>query len=183
MLKEFLGEVKGIFNTVTIIDMCISIIYIILGIVFYFMPNMSNLVASILTGTFLIINGANSIYSFIKRDKIDLFNNNIIYGILLVVIGILIIFLGNVLSILVGIYFIISGVQKVNYGILFKKFNESSWLITLVIGILFVSIGIISFFAKGTGIISAVGIGLFGYGLINLIDVILLRRRSKNFLK
>ncbi len=183
MIKKILGDVKGIFNVVTLIDMCTSLSYVILGLVFFFLPSMSNLVASILAGVFLIVNGANLIYSFIERGKISLFNNNIIYGVILVVLGILIMFLGKFLSILVGIYFIISGAQKVNYGIVFRKFKESSWLLTIVIGVLFLILGIVCFFAKGDGIVSAVGLGLIGYGLINLVDVILLRKRCKNFLK
>ena len=183
MIEKFLGKVEGIFNYVTLIDMGISLVYVIMGLVFYFLPDMSNLIASILTGLVLILSGANQIYSFIKRDKIHLFNNNLIYGIILVVVGILAMFLGNVLSIVLGIYFIVSGAQKVNYGIVFRKFKESSWLLTIVIGVLFLILGIVCFFAKGDGIVSAVGLGLIGYGLINLVDVILLRKRCKNFLK
>ena len=88
MIEKFLGKVEGIFNYVTLIDMGISLVYVIMGLVFYFLPDMSNLIASILTGLVLILSGANQIYSFIKRDKIHLFNNNLIYGIILVVVGI-----------------------------------------------------------------------------------------------
>lgn len=183
MIKKFLGEVKGICNYVTLIDMGISLVYVIMGLVFYFLPDMSNLVVSILTGLVLILSGANQIYSFIKRDKIHLFNNNLIYGIILVVVGILAMFLGNVLSVILGIYFIVSGAQKVNYGILFKKFKEDSWLLNVVIGGLFLALGITSFFAKGRAVIGTVGLGLIGLGIINIVDDLLIRRKYKKLLK
>jgi len=182
MFLRILGNVKGIFNTITIMELVISVICVLLGLIFFTNPNLSNIMVSLVTGLTLIINGVFSIYSYFKRGGILLFNNNLIYGIILIVVGILAMFLGKVLSIILGIYLIVIGIQKINYGILLKRFHESSWLITLVIGILFMIIAIISFFGNGDEIISVTGIALIGFGFINFINVILLRRRSMYFI-
>lgn len=182
MLERFFGEVRGVFNVITIIDMILSIIFVILGITLFTSPSFSNLVAGIIVGICLIGNGAKAIFSFIKREDIDLFNYDLYVGVVLIILGILAIVLNNVLTIMLGIYVIVCGIQKIIYGVVLKKFHESSWLITLVIGVLFFIIGIISFFTGGDTLIKASGVCIFGYGAINLIDIILLRKRSKYFL-
>ena len=182
MFEKVFGEVRGIFNTITIIDMIISLFYIILGIIFFSVPSMSNLIVSIITGIILIINGISSIFTYIKRESIEMFNYNLIYGIFLIVVGILAMILKNVLSIILGVYLIITGIQKATYGILLKKYNESSWLITLSTGIIFVAIAILAFFTSRDKIVEVVGICLIGYGIINMVNTILLRRRSNYFL-
>ena len=182
MYSKLLGEVKGIFNIITIIELGISILFILVGLIFFSNPSMTNLAVSIITGLLLIGNGISSIFAFLKRGNIVLYNNNIIYGIILVVIGIFSIFVGKVLSILLGIYLFVSGIQRINYGYFLKKFNESSWLMTFVIGILFIVIGIISFFTNGDTLVKVAGIVILGFGLINFINILLLRKRSQYFI-
>ena len=91
-------------------------------------------------------------------------------------------FVGKVLSIFLGIYLLIIGIQRINYGIFFKKYNESSWIITLVVGILFIIIALISFFTSSDNIVSVAGICTIGFGLMNFINILLLRKRSKYFI-
>jgi len=182
MFEKLLGSVKGIFNRLTIIELIISCLFIILGIIFFSNPSMSNLVVSIITGILLISNGVSSIYTYLKRGTIVLYNNNLIYGIILIIVGIISMFVGKVLSIFLGIYLLIIGIQRINYGIFFKKYNESSWIITLVVGILFIIIALISFFTSSDNIVSVAGICTIGFGLMNFINILLLRKRSKYFI-
>ena len=182
MFGKLLGEVRGIFNIITILEWIVSLLFIVFGIVFFATPNMSNIAVSILTGLVLIFSGVSSIYSYFKRGSIVLFNNNLIYGIVLILIGIISMFVGKILSIFLGMYLLVSGIQKVNYGIFLKKFNEASWLITLVVGILLIIIGIVSFFTSGDAIVRVAGICTLAYGVINFINILLLRRRSKYFI-
>lgn len=182
MFEKILGEAKGIFNIVTIIDFIISILYILVGLILFSSPDMSIVAASIFTGLLLIASSISSIYSYIKRGSIVLYNNNLVYGIILLIIGIVALFLGSGLSIILGIYFIVSGIQRMNYGFFLKKFNESSWLLTFVVGILFIVIAVVSFFTSLDFVVKVVGVGILGFGMINLINTLLLRKRSKYFI-
>lgn len=183
MFDKIIGNVKGIFNKITLLELFISIIYIMIGLVIFTNSKMSDSLVSILVGILLITNGLSSIYAFIKRRDIVLFNNNIMYGLVLIILGLLALFLKNVLVIIVGIYFIIIGIQKMNYGLILKRFKESSWLITFVIGLFLVIVSIISIIEKNKKLVEIVGICILFYGLMNLIDVIILRKRSHYFLK
>ncbi len=182
MFDKILGEVRGIFNVITLIDLCLSIVYILVGIMFFAGANASNVLVSVVTGMILIANGAVSIFSYFKRGNIDLYNNNLIFGALLILLGVVAMFSGKILSIILGIYFLVGGVQKINYSLFLKKFNESSWIVVLGMGILIAILGVVTFFTDGEAVIKVTGICLLGYGIFDLINTILFRRRSKYFI-
>ena len=179
---KFLGEAKGIFNIITFLVLGLSIIFIFFGYMFFASGDMNKTLASVLAGLLLIINGAASIYYHRKRNGIDLFNNNMFFGFLFIIIGAITMVASNILITLMGIYLIVGGLLKINYGLFLKKFNESSWFLILVTGILFIVLAIITFFTDKEASVSVCGIAFLGYGLINLISTILLRRRSKYFI-
>lgn len=182
MFSKILGEAKGIFNIITILDLAISIIFIIFGLTFFNNSASSNFFVSLVTGFILIGNGCASIFAYKKRDGIDLYNNNFLFGIVYILCGLIAIFSGRILSIILGIYILITGLQKINYGLFLKKFSESSWFITVVTGILLIVIAIITLFTNSEFAIKVTGICLLGFGLINLINTLLLRKRSKYFI-
>jgi uncharacterized membrane protein HdeD (DUF308 family) len=182
MFEVLFGKVKGVFNRITLISLVFSLLCVISGIMFLSNSELSNSVVAIISGIILIINGVNVVYSYFVRRDISLFNNNLIYGAFLIIIGILVISMHNILRILLAIYLIIAGIQKMNIALVLRKFNEDSWLITLVIGILFCVIAIVTILTNNDMLVKVTGIYLLGYGLINFINVLLLRRRSENFL-
>ena len=98
----------------------------------------------------------------------------------MILLGILSISVGKSLQIFLGIYIIFLALQKLTYALFLRKFGESSWLLTLIVGILYLAMGIVSMFSEK--IIAVSGIVLIGYGLINLVNVLLLRRRAKYYI-
>ena len=182
MLSKLFGEVKGIFNIITMAEMIDALVYVIIGLLFFLNPSLSFTLVAVLTGIVLIINGAISIYSYFKRDNIDLYNYNLIFGILLVGIGIATLFMDYLVAITLGIYLIVIGAQKLCYGLFLRKFDESSWLTIFIIGFLFFILGIVTIFTSPDAVVKVAGICLLGYGLINFVNTLLLRRRAQYFL-
>lgn len=182
MFSNFLGEVKGIFNVITLIDLVLALICILVGLLFFTGASASNALVSVITGFVLIANGASSIFAFFKRGRIDLYNNDLIFGGLLILLGVVAMFSGKILSIILGIYFLVGGLQKISYSVFLKKFNESSWIVVLGMGIMIAILGIVTFFTDGEAVIKVTGICLLGYGIFNLINAILFRRRAKYFI-
>lgn len=180
MKSTILGEVKGIYNQLTLIEMLISLIWTVLGIILVSNESLSNTTFSILLGILAIISGISSLYMFLRRGSIVLYNFNIFFGILLILLGILSIVVGKSLQIFLGIYFVFLALQKISYALFLHKFSESSWLITLIVGVLYLTMGIISMFSEK--IIAVCGIVLIGYGIINFVNVLLLRRRAKYYI-
>ena len=180
MKYSLLGEVKGIYNKLTLMEMLISFIWIFIGILLVSNESLSNLAFSIILGVLCIISGLSSIYMFIKRGSILLYNFNIFYGIIMILIGLLSMLVGKSLQIFLGIYIIFLAIQKITYAIFLQRFGELSWLLTLIVGILYLAMGILSMFSEK--VIVVCGIVLIGYGLINLVNVLLLRKRSKYYI-
>ena len=149
-----------------------ALVYVIIGLLFFFNPTLSFTLVAVLTGIVLIINGVISICSYFKRSNIDLFNYNLIFGILLVIVGI----------VTLGIYLIIIGAQKLCYGLILRKFDESSWITVFIIGFLFFILGVVTIFTSPDAVVKVAGICLLGYGLINFVNTLLLRRRAQYFL-
>ena len=77
MKESIFGEVKGIYNRLTFMEIIVAILWAIIGIIMISDPGMSNQIFSILTGILFIIIGVNSLYSFLKRGTILLYNLNI----------------------------------------------------------------------------------------------------------
>ena len=74
MKESIFGEVKGIYNRLTFMEIIVAILWAIIGIIMISDPGMSNQIFSILTGILFIIIGVNSLYSFFKRGTILLYN-------------------------------------------------------------------------------------------------------------
>ena len=70
MKEKILGEVKGVYNRITLIEFFVSFIWVIIGIILVSSPEGSNTFFSIMTGIIFLLTGFSSIYSFIKRAKL-----------------------------------------------------------------------------------------------------------------
>lgn len=182
MFEKLIGSAKGILNKITISELVLSVISLLIGLVFFTNSNINKLVVGILTGMIILAIGLINIYSYIKKDNIKLYSYNLILGVAISILGIITLFLSNYITILIGIFFIVIGIQKIVYGILLKQYNESSWLLIIVMGILFIILGIITFFTSIDALVNVTGIDLIGYSLINAVFLVLLRRRSEYFI-
>ena len=78
VFEKIIGRASGIFNIITLINLAFGVVCFLLGLIFFTSPNFSSIVVSILTGIILIANGIISIYSYIKRNGIELFNYNLV---------------------------------------------------------------------------------------------------------
>jgi len=180
---------EGQFNRYMIANCLLAIIMIILGLILYVFPTITIKTVSWLTGLIFIIVGVLAIYSYIKKDRISLLSFNLIYGIISTVVGLLVISnpfaIANILTVSLGLWLIISGGLKVNYSIRLKNIKEQSWLLTLVVGIITILFGlmvILNPFSKLI-LVEVIGLFLIVYGVIDLTDVILLKKRAKSFIK
>lgn len=93
--------------------------------------------------------------------------------------------IANIVTIGLGIWLIVSGGLKINYGIRLRNIREAASTITMVVGIISILFGlmvIINPFAK-LFLVEVVGIFLMVYGIIDLTNIILLKKRAKNFIK
>lgn len=182
-------KVEEGFNRIIFIEMIYSVIYAIIGLIIYLKTEMTNNVVGLFIGTFLLIYGIMAIFTFVDKNKIKLFRWNIIFGILSIILGIFIMFnplsIINFLNITLGIWLMVEGINKAVYFRLLKKVGESCNKVILVSGILLVVLGAMLIFNPFRTVIitKTVGVFIILYNILNLNDLVLLKRRAKNFLK
>ena len=177
------------FNKMLTISIVSSIVIALVGAVLLFMPKLSNKLIGIIMGSLFILYGITTIYKYITRNGAKLYSLNLLYGIIILLIGVIIVLVPfsvtSFLTICLGLYLIIIGINKVTYGIWFKIGNHSSWLITLVIGIMLIFFGILVLsnpFSSLT-ITRLVGAFLILASILDITDLILLKKRSDEISK
>lgn len=177
------------FNKMLTISIVSSIVIALVGAVLLFMPKLSNKLIGVIMGLLFILYGIITIYKYITRNGAKLYSLNLLYGIIILLIGVIIVLVPfsvtSFLTICLGLYLIIIGINKVTYGIWFKIGNHSSWLITLVIGIMLIFFGILVLsnpFSSLT-ITRLVGAFLILASILDITDLILLKKRSDEISK
>ena len=177
------------FNKLIGIEITFSILYTLLGILIYIKSEMTNSIVGTMIGTFFLLAGMIKIFTFIDKNKITLFKYNLFFGIISIILGIMIMLnpmsIINILSIGLGIWILIEGINKIVYFLFLKKVKERSSILILVSSLLFIFLGIVLIIYPFRSMIitKAVGAFIVLYNVLNLNDLILLKRRGKEFLK
>ncbi|MBQ6841184.1 MAG: DUF308 domain-containing protein [Bacilli bacterium] len=166
-----------------------SVVLILVGFVMLFLPKLTNKIIGIIIGVMFLVSGFNMVYKYLKRDGAKLYSFNMIFGIILFVLGLIIILVpfsvSSFITVCLGLYLVVMGANKITYGVWFKIGNDPAWLITVVIGIMLIVFGImviVNPFSSLT-ITQLAGAFLIISGILDMTDVILLRKRSDEITK
>ncbi len=177
------------FQKIIYIEMVYAVIYAIIGLIIAINSEMTNKAVGLLMGTFLLVAGILNLFSFIDKNKIKLFHYNFLFGILNILLGLFVMFnplsILNFLNITLGIWLVVESANKIVYFIYLKKVGEESSKIVLASSILFLILGVMIIINPFRSIVitRTVGIFIILCNILNLNDLVLLKRRSKNFLK
>ena len=75
------------FNLYVYTSIVLSLIMIVIGLILYNVPDIAVKVVSWIIGIYFIVQGAVSIYAYIKKKNLSMLSLNLIYGILGIVLG------------------------------------------------------------------------------------------------
>lgn len=180
-------KIEQEFNKIILIKMTFSVIYALLGLFIFLKSDTTNKTVGLLIGTFFLIYGFIELFSFLNKKKLTLFRFNLIFGILSLIIGIFIMFnplsLLNILNISLGIGLLIEGMHKLVYFLLIKKWDKKSSKILLASGFLLFFLGIMIIINPFLTLVITKTIGIFIilYNILNINDLVLLKRKFNNF--
>ncbi len=168
---EYLKKVLKKSGTVSIIE---SIIFAILGIILIANPEATVKIISYIIGAGLILIGAYKIYMYAKdKGKNDLYNYQLIYGVMAIVIGLIAIVysstIGTVFRIIIGIWIIYSAVVRASSALKLKSLNSNIWIYTLIIAIAMLACGLYVVLNEGTVIVT-IGILMIVYSVMDVIE-------------
>ncbi len=171
-------------------SICISIMFIIIGIIMVIMPKMSLEILGVILSVILIINGIILMITDIKL------NNNFIpvdilpASMLSILLGIMILIYPNILSIIIplilGTWFIMTSIFKIRLTLYLSKIKNTPWILLMLISILSIVCGfilILNPIDSSVAITLFIGIVIIVYAISDIINMIVLKRNIKNLTK
>ncbi|MBQ3353317.1 DUF308 domain-containing protein [Candidatus Saccharibacteria bacterium] len=164
-----------------------SLAIVILGVLFIAWPDTMVKVVSYVVGAIFIIKGAFQVISyFVEKGQNDFFNNNLLMGVISILIGVAALVIGediaNIFRIIVGIWLIYESLVRINTAIKLSSAGIPIWKYVLLIGIIILVLGAFIAFNDVTtvigwmmiiaGVIGIVGDIMFIQQINTLIDKI-----------
>ena len=187
--KRLLTDIDRLFRKIMWIEIGISCIMILLGVIFLLWPGLSVTVLGVLFGLSIIASGILNIYSYFKRAQLPLFRFHLIYGILAIILGILTLLnpfvFSQVITIFLGIWVLYLAINKIDLSLRLKKINEKSWLLLLLSSILEIFMSIIIFINpfSNLAITQVAGSFLILCGILNCMNAVLTKNRAIDFME
>ena len=182
-------KIEQAFRKIILSELLFSIIYAVVGLIIVLNSEMTNKVVGILIGTFFLLAGVLNIFTFIEKSKIKLFHYNAIFGILDIILSIFIMFnplsIINFLGITLGIWLIVKSANKIVYFLYLKQSKEKGNKIIFASAILFLILGIMLLVNPFRNLIITQVVGMFVilYNVLNINDLVLLKKKSNEYLK
>lgn len=177
------------FQHILFIEMVYSVIYALLGLIIFFHSEMTNRVVGIYLGMFFIFRGGIAFFSYSYQKKNTFFKYHPFVGVISILLGLFIIFnplsFLDFLNIFFGLWLILEGINKMIYFFILKKIQESSCKIIFASSIFFFLLGVLILINPFRSIVitKTVGIFIMLYNILNINDLVLLKRRGKYFLE
>lgn len=148
-----------------------SLATIILGICLVVWPDLAIKAISYVVGAFFVVKGAYQIINyFLAKGQNDFFNNELLAGIVSVLIGITVLVMGeeiaNVFRIVIGIWIIYESLVRMNTAIKLHAAKISVWKYVLILALMMLVLGVFVTFYNGA-VVTLVGwmmilVGVFG---------------------
>lgn len=167
-------DIKRIIKKSGYTSILTSIILAILGAIMFLYSETTLKIMAYAIGIFLILTGIVKIITYgIQKGSQDLFNYEIVYGILSIVFGVVILIntetLQGLLGIIIGIWIVYSSLMRFALALKLKNFEIKSWFSTLIIAILMLLCGIYIIFMPDI-IIATLGAILLIYAIMDIIE-------------
>lgn len=164
-----------------------SVVLAILGAVMFLYSEATLTIIAYAIGIFLLVTGVLKIISYVvQKGSYDLFNYELVYGIISIVFGIVMIAntsaLEGLLGIIIGIWIIYSSLMRFGLALKLKAFEVNSWITTLILAILMMMCGIYILFVPDI-IIATLGALVFIYAVIDIIEGIVFVSKAKKIEK
>ena len=166
------------------IDIIVSLLFILLGIMLITRPESIMAVISILLGAICIVTGVLKLIDYYSMNRQD--NYIIAVSIVAIITGIIIMFCSDlilsVFRIIIAIWIIYSGLMNLQTAIVWKDYKSKLWLTTLLLAIIMIVAGIYILVNSGA-MLQIVGGIIVTYGVIDVIENFIFIKKIDDYLK
>lgn len=151
-----------------------SIITIVFGILLVAFSESVVKIVAIIIGVFFVIKGAYQIINYyLEKGDRDIFNNNLLWGVISVLIGAAVLIAGpsiiGVFRIIMGVWLIYSGLVRMNTALKLHTANVKVWRYVLLIALAELLLGIFITFYDGA-VVALIGWVLIVSGVISIMS-------------
>lgn len=180
---------NDIFKRTTNSIILSSIIAFIIGLIMTIYPDISIKTFGMVAAIYIILHGIILVVLDIKANEYYIPFDGMLSGILSIVLGIVLIAKPNILSTIlvlaIGVWIVSSSINSIKMSIALKH-EDAPWILLLLCGIVDLIIGIIVLlnpFEASLSITVFIGIMLIIHAVINIIDMIIIKRDVKRISK
>lgn len=150
-----------------------SLALLIIGLLFVIWPDTMVKVLSYIIGIFFIVKGAyNIILYYMEKGQQDFFNNNLLSGIVAILIGVVALAIGeniaNIFRIIIGVIIIYESLVRINVASKLSSIGVDSWRYVLILALIMLALGIFITFNTGA-VVALVGWLMILTGIIGLV--------------
>lgn len=151
-----------------------SLVFAILGIILIWQKDaIMSMIAYILGAVFILL-GIIKVINYVQtKSKSDLYNYELVYGIMAVIIGIVIMVYSSTISkifgIIIGMWIVYSGVVRASSALKLKQIKSNIWIYSLVIAVIMLICGLVVIFNTGA-ITWAIGAIMITYAVLDIIE-------------
>ena len=189
MGKYIVNKTAKDYSKMLNLSLFTSFLLLLAGGALFFLPDINFRILGYICGGCFFLYAFNLIHKYFKRDGAKLYRYNIVFSLVLVILGLLICLVPykvvSFINIMFGISLIVIGISKINYATWFKIASDSSWFITMFIGIMLLAFGflvIMNPFAK-LSLNQVIGTFLVFLAILDLTSTIMLKRRAEKIVK
>ncbi|MCI8362131.1 MAG: hypothetical protein HFJ41_03195 [Clostridia bacterium] len=151
-----------------------SLVFAILGIILIWQKDaIMSMIAYILGAVFILL-GIIKVVNYVQtKSKSDLYNYELVYGIMAVIIGIVIMVYSSTISkifgIIIGMWIVYSSVVRASSALKLKQIKSNIWIYSLVIAIIMLICGLVVIFNTGA-IPATIGAIMITYAVLDIIE-------------
>lgn len=165
------------------VDIIISIVFVLFGILLITKPTEMMSVISIILGAIFIIVGALKIADYLtSKDKMDYL---LTMGLISIIFGTIVLFCSDVITgvfrVILGIWIIASGIRNFQTALVWKEVKSGLWTLTIICAMLMIIAGIIVL-VSNTLALRIVGTIILIYAILDLITRAIFIKKVTNYL-
>ena len=165
-----------------------SLTFTVLGIIIVYNPNTTFQIISYVLGAILIAYGVLKVIEYFKvKGSYDLYNYELVYGIIACLLGIVVIICSGmieaILRILIGIWIVYSGAMRLGLAMKLQKLDADNkiWVPVLLIALAMLICGLYIIAVPGT-VMMTIGIIMVIYGIMDIIEEVIFMKNVKDIM-
>lgn len=164
-----------------------SLALIVLGILFIVLQDAMVQVLAYIIGVFFIVKGGFQIITyFMEKGQNDFFNNNLLSGVVAILIGVAALVIGEdiatVFRVILGVIIIYESLTRINIALKLASANIDTWKYILIIALLILVIGIFITFNSGA-VITMIGWMMILTGIIGIVGDVMFIQHVNNLVE